>query len=148
MTTRLHFASDHGAVLLRKQLILAAGELGHEVVSDEGPTEDSDSVDYPDVAASLCAKVLADPGSFGVLLCGSGQGVAIAANKIHGIRAAAVAEPYSAEMSRRHNDANVLCMGGRVVGSGLARTILHAFLSASFEGGRHARRVGKIDALR
>lgn len=148
MSKRLHFGSDHGAVQLRAQLIEAARELGHDVASDEGPTAESDSVDYPDVAASLCAKVLADAGSFGVLLCGSGQGVAISANKIHGIRAAAVAEPYSAEMSRRHNDANVLCMGGRVVGSGLARTILAAFLSAEFEGGRHARRVGKVDALR
>lgn len=145
---RLHFASDHGAVVLRKQLIEVARELGHEVASDEGPTDEHDSVDYPDVAVSLCAKVLADAGSFGVLLCGSGQGVAMAANKIHGIRAAVVAEPYSAEMARRHNDANVLCMGGRVVGQGLARMILQAFLAAGFEGGRHARRVGKIDALR
>jgi ribose 5-phosphate isomerase B len=148
MPMRLHFGSDHGAVVLRKQLIEAARELGHEVASDEGPTESGDSVDYPDVAASLCAKVLADPGSFGVLLCGSGQGVAMSANKIHGIRAAAVSEPYGAEMARRHNDANVLCMGGRVVGSGLACTILQAFGAASFEGGRHARRVGKLDALR
>jgi ribose 5-phosphate isomerase B len=145
---RLHFASDHGAVTLRMQLVAAARELGHEIASDEGPTDESQSVDYPDVAVPLCNRVLADPGSFGVLLCGSGQGVAMSANKVHGIRAACVAEPYSAEMSRRHNDANVLCMGGRVVAIGLATTILRAFVAASFEGGRHARRVGKIDALR
>ena len=145
---RLHFGSDHGAVTLRKQLVEVARELGHEVASEEGPIDESQSVDYPDIATTLCARVLGDAGSFGVLLCGSGQGVAMSANKIHGIRAAVVAEPYSAEMARRHNDANVLCMGGRVVAIGLATTILKAFLAASFEGGRHARRVGKIDALR
>ncbi|HWB79875.1 MAG TPA: ribose 5-phosphate isomerase B [Nannocystaceae bacterium] len=145
---RLHFGSDHGAVTLRKQLVDVARELGHEVASEEGPLDESQSVDYPDIATTLCARVLGDAGSLGVLLCGSGQGVAMSANKIHGIRAAMVTEPYSAEMARRHNDANVLCMGGRVIAIGLATTCLKAFLAASFEGGRHARRVGKIDALR
>lgn len=145
---RLWFGSDHAGVELRRGLVVAATELGHEVAGEIGPTEASHSVDYPDIAAQVGASVLGAPGSYGVMVCGTGQGVAMAANGIPGIRAAVVSDCYSAKMARAHNDANVLCMGARVVGSGLARELLEAFLGTAFAGGRHAARVAKVDALR
>lgn len=144
---RVYLGSDHGAIELRLVLAAAVREWGHELVSEIGPTEVGESVDYPDIAAQLAASVLGDPGSLGVLACGTGQGMAMAANKIPGIRAAVVLDGYSARMAREHNDANVLCLGGRVVGLGLGRTLLVTFLDATFEGGRHGRRVEKLDAL-
>ncbi|HET6583493.1 MAG TPA: ribose 5-phosphate isomerase B [Nannocystaceae bacterium] len=146
--TTLFFGSDHAGVELRRGLVIAATELGHDVAGEVGPTEASMSVDYPDIAAQVGASVLAAPGSYGVIVCGTGQGVAMAANGIAGIRAAVVSDCYSAKMARAHNDANVLCMGARVVGSGLARELLEAFLGTAFAGGRHAGRVAKVDALR
>jgi len=143
---KLYIGSDHGGVELRHELVAHARAGGHEIADELGPASASDSVDYPDIAKVLCAKVLADPGSFGLLVCGTGQGVAMAANKIVGIRAGAVGDVYSARMTRAHNDANVLCLGGRVVGVGLACEIFDAFARTAFEGGRHARRVGKIGA--
>ncbi len=142
---RLHFGSDHAAVDLRRDLIDAARADGHEIASEHGPASASESVDYPDIASVVCERVRADPGSLAVLVCGTGQGVAIAANKHAGIRAAVVLDGFSARMAREHNDANVLCMGSRVVGLGLARTLLQTFLAAEFAGGRHARRVAKLD---
>jgi ribose 5-phosphate isomerase B len=144
---QLVFGSDHAGVELRRALVVAAGELGHEVVAEHGPADSATSVDYPDVAAQVGADVLAAPGRLGVLVCGTGQGVAMAANKIAGIRAGAVGDTFSAKMIRAHNDANVLCIGARVTGSGLARELLEAFLATPFAGGRHATRVAKIDAL-
>ena len=142
---KLHFGSDHAAIELRRELVEAARGEGHTIVSELGPTQTAESVDYPDVAAELCSRVLADPGSLGVLVCGTGQGMAMAANKIHGIRAAVVLDCFSARMAREHNDANVLCVGARVAGVGLATMLLQTFLAAEFAGGRHARRVAKID---
>ena len=142
---RLFVGSDHGGVALRQALVAHAGEGGHEVLAEVGPTAASDSVDYPDIAKEVCARVLAEPGSFGLLVCGTGQGVAMTANAIPGIRAGVVADVFSARMTRQHNDANVLCLGGRVLGVGLATDIFDAFATAEFEGGRHARRVGKIE---
>ena len=142
---RVYLGSDHGAIELRLVLAAAVREWGHELVSEIGPTEVGESVDYPDIAAQLAASVLGDPGSFGVLACGTGQGMAMAANKIPGIRAAVVLDGYSARMAREHNDANVLCLGARVVGAGLAIDIAQAFFGASFEGGRHAKRLEKIE---
>lgn len=144
---RLVFGSDHGAVALRRHLVEIARELGHEIVAELGPPDEDTSADYPDVAAALCREVLAVPGSLGVLMCGTGQGMAMAANRIPGIRAAVLSDSFSAAMARAHNHANVLCMGGRVVGLGLGRTLLVTFLDAEFEGGRHARRVDKLAAL-
>ncbi len=144
--SRIHFGGDHAAVELRRDLIEAARADGHVIASEHGPASADASVDYPDIAAQVCARVLADPGSLGVLVCGTGQGVAMAANKIAGVRAAVVLDPFSARMAREHNDANVLCLGARVVGLGLARVLLQTFLAAEFAGGRHARRVAKIDA--
>ena len=142
---RIHLGSDHGAIELRQVLAAALRDWGHELVSEVGPTDPKDSVDYPDIARQLGASVLADPGSFGVLACGTGQGMAMAANKVPGIRAAVVLDDYSARMAREHNDANVLCLGGRVVGVELAKLLLQTFLAGEFAGGRHARRVAKIE---
>lgn len=144
---RIYVGSDHGGVNLRRVLVAHAEDRGHQILSELGPSSSEDSVDYPDIAAEVCEKVLADPGSFGLLVCGTGQGVAMAANRLHGIRAAPVGDPFSAQMARAHNDANVLCLGERVVGPGLAKALFDAFAAASFEGGRHDRRVAKIEAL-
>lgn len=144
----LVFGSDHAGVDLRRALVGIATELGHEIVAEHGPNDVKVSVDYPDIAQLVCTDVLAAAGRQGVLVCGTGQGVAMAANGIVGIRAGVVADTFSAKMIRSHNDANVLCMGARVVGVGLARELLEAFLATSFAGGRHGGRVAKIDALR
>lgn len=144
---RVYVGSDHGGVEHRRHLIGVLRGEGVEVVDELGPASAGDSVDYPDVAVSLCKRVLEDPGSFGLLVCGTGQGMAISANKIRGIRAGVCSDPYSAARLRQHNDANVLCLGGRVLGLDLAATVAQAFFGASFEGGRHERRVGKIKAI-
>lgn len=144
---RLYIGSDHGGVALRQAMVAHAQATGHEVLVQVGPQTASESVDYPDIAKEVCARVIAAPGTFAVLVCGTGQGIAMAANAIWGIRAAVVADVFSARMTRAHNDANVLCLGGRVLGEGLACEIFDAFAHATFEGGRHARRVGKIDAV-
>jgi ribose 5-phosphate isomerase B len=143
---RLYFGSDHAAVELREHLAAHAREAGHEVVATLGPAEAAEKADYPDVAKALCSKVKADEGALGVLVCGTGQGMAITANRIRGIRAIVCADTFSANMGRAHNDANVLCVGARVVGLGLATTVFDAFLAGSFEGGRHQRRVELIDS--
>jgi len=144
---RLFFGSDHAAVDLRDHLAAHAREAGNEIVEVLGPAAVTEKTDYPDVARALCTRLLADgQGAFGVLVCGTGQGVAMTANRIQGVRAVVCSDTFSAHMGRAHNDANVLCVGGRVVGFGLAAAILDAFLGAAFEGGRHQRRVDKIDA--
>jgi ribose 5-phosphate isomerase B len=105
----------------------------------------NESVDYPDYAHKVAEAVLANPGSKGILICGSGIGMSLAANKHKGIRAALCHDYYTAEMARRHNDANILCFGARIVGKGVIESILEAWLTHEFEGGRHERRVKKID---
>lgn len=136
---------DHGGFDLKEAVIEVLRQEGHEV-RDFG-TMSRESVDYPDFARAVAGAVAAGEAGLGVLMCGTGIGVSITANKVPGIRAALCAEPYSARMARQHNDANVLCMGARVVGPGLAQDIVRAFLSARFEGGRHARRVDKIRTI-
>lgn len=135
-------AADHAAVALKAELVAELGRLGHEAL-DLGPF-DTTSVDYPDYATKVTGAVTSGQATLGVLLCGTGLGMAITANKVHGIRAALCRTEFEARLSRQHNDANVLCLGARVTGGGLALEILKAFLSASFEGGRHAARVEKI----
>ena len=142
---RFHLGSDHGGVTLREFLADELRKSGHEVVSTSGPAPGGDSVDYPDVAKQVCDLVKDDAGSFGLLVCGTGQGMAMTANAVPGIRAGVVSDVFSARMTREHNDANVLCLGERVLGTELAREILDAFTRASFEGGRHQRRVSKIE---
>ncbi|MFT4626140.1 MAG: ribose 5-phosphate isomerase B [Myxococcota bacterium] len=135
--------SDHGGVRLKAAIVAHLGSLGHEVF-DYG-THDGASVDYPDVARPVAQAVAAGEFPRGVLVCGTGQGVAMAANKVAGVRAAVVCDTFSAAMATAHNDARVLCLGERVVGVGLALRCVDAWLESEFEGGRHSRRVGKIE---
>lgn len=132
-------ASDHGGFDLKKELVSALGQWGFQV-EDLGVNE-ARSVDYPKFALAVANRVRNDPDTMGLLVCGTGQGMCMCANKVRSIRAALCADVYSAQMARKHNDANVLCLGGRVIGPELARSILKAFLESDFEGGRHARRV-------
>jgi ribose 5-phosphate isomerase B len=143
MAKRLIVGSDHAGLDLKRELLGVAAELDYEVV-DIG-THTSDSTDYPDYAHQV-ASAVANGEGLGLLVCGTGLGMSMAANRHPGVRAAVCGDVFSASMARQHNDANVLCIGARVVGGGLATEILKAFLSASFEGGRHERRVNKIDA--
>jgi len=133
---------DHAATALKEELKAYLLENGSEV-RDFGVAA-GEKVDYPAMAFGVSHAVAQGECALGVLLCGTGVGMSIAANKVRGIRAACCSEPYSAMLSRRHNDSNVLCMGARVVGSELAKMILDAWLNAQFEGGRHAARVGMI----
>lgn len=139
-------ASDHAGLALKEALAAHLRGQGHEV-NDLGPpaVANPSSVDYPIFAHKAAVMVRDTPGSFGVLICGSGVGMSMAANRIKGVRAALCTNEYLARMSRAHNDANVLCLGERVVGHGLALAIADAFLSGVFEGGRHARRVALIE---
>lgn len=147
---RFHLGSDHGGTFLRQILLDHLVAEGHEVLSCGGPTAEPGkpipSVDYPDVAREVCARVLADPGSLGLLVCGTGQGMAMSANGVAGIRAGVVSDVFSARMTRAHNDANVLCLGERVLGTELAKLLVSAFAETQFIGGRHQRRVDKIAA--
>ncbi len=142
MAQVLVVGSDHAGLELKRALVSVAEDLGYEV-RDVG-THTTDSTDYPDYAHAVADAVAAGEG-LGLLVCGTGIGMSISANRHPGVRAAACSDVYSARMSRQHNDANVLCVGGRVVGVGLAAQILEAFLGEQFEGGRHERRVRKIE---
>ena len=142
---RLLFASDHGGFDLKRLLAAHARSLGHEVI-DIGPHA-ADAVDYPDFAHELSRRLLTGEGERGVLLCGTGIGMAIAANRHAGVRAALCHDAFTAETARRHNDANVLCLGGRTTGAGVALQILELFLTVAFDGGRHVRRIEKVEDL-
>ena len=138
--------SDHGAVDLKEEVKMVLHEFSDIQVTDVG-TFGKESVDYPDIAEKVCADIVSGKADRGIVLCGTGIGISIAANKINGIRAALCGDVYSAIMSRKHNDANVLAMGGRVTGIGPAGEVVRAWVCTEFEGGRHARRVDKIMAL-
>lgn len=140
---RWAIANDHAGLPLKAAVADAIRALGHELV-DLG-TNSADSVDYPDFAHALAEKVASGEVSRGVLICGSGIGVSIAANRHKGVRAALCSEPLSAALSRQHNDANVLCMGARIVGVAIAEAMIKAFDQTGYEGGRHQRRVDKIE---
>lgn len=136
---------DHGGLDLKQTVLETLAELGLQT-RDFG-TYTPDSVDYPDFARAVAAAVLDGTVQLGVLICGTGIGISIAANKVPGIRAALCADTYSAKMARAHNDANILCLGARTLGPGLAAEIVRAFFTGRFEGGRHVRRIEKIRAL-
>lgn len=136
-------AADHGGFELKEALRKKFSSLHF---TDLG-TNNAESVDYPDFGAAVARRVAAKEFDFGILICGSGIGISIAANKIKGIRAALCHNAYTAEMARKHNDANILAMGGRVVDEKTAAEMTEIFLNTAFEGGRHARRVEKIHAL-
>ena len=139
-------ATDHAGIDLKNATVAMLEAKGHEV-EDLGPFS-KDRVDYPDYAVKVCDSVLGNPGTQGVLICGSGIGMSMAANRHHGIRAALCHDAYTAQMARAHNDANVLCFGERIVGLGVAESIVDAWLAGSFEGGRHCGRVDKIEAIK
>ena len=139
---RIAIASDHAAFDLKAELREYLIELGHEV-ADLGP-ESADRVDYPDYGYLLAAVVADGTAERGVALCGSGIGISIAVNRNPACRAALVSEPLSAALAREHNDANVIAMGARLIGSDMAKACLDAFLSTDFGGGRHAGRVAKL----
>jgi ribose 5-phosphate isomerase B len=142
---RIAIGSDHAGYELKTHLANVLRGDGHEVL-DHG-TESSDTVDYPPISAAVGRTVRDRSAEVGVLLGGSGQGEQIAANKVRGVRAALCNDLYTARMARAHNDANVLTIGARIVGVGLAEEILHVFLTTDFEGGRHARRVAQLTDL-
>ena len=141
----LAIASDHGGFALTQEIMAHLRATGVEF-EDLG-TYSEESCDYPVYAEKLGKAVAAGDYEKGILICGTGIGISIAANKIHGVRAALCGDCYSAEMCRRHNNANVLALGGRVLGVELAKRIVDTFLTAPFEGGRHQRRVDLISAL-
>ena len=137
--------SDHGGYELKEVMIKYLQSIGKEV-KDCG-TYDGVSVDYPDIAEKVCAEYKKGGYEFGILICGTGIGISIAANKIEGIRCALLNNEYSAKMTKRHNDSNIIAFGGRVVGPDMAIGMLDAYMSAEFEGGRHQKRIDKISAL-
>jgi ribose 5-phosphate isomerase B len=143
---KVAIGSDHGGFRLKQDLFDFIRLLGHDIV-DHG-TFGPDAVDYPDFASTVCNKVLTGEADRGILICGTGIGMSIAANKLPGIRCALVHDVFSAKATREHNDSNVLAMGERVVGPGLAQEIVAAWLSTDFSAGeRHRNRIAKTHAL-
>jgi ribose 5-phosphate isomerase B len=142
LADRIAIASDHAAVTLKAALVSWLREQGHEV-TDLGP-HGEESVDYPDYGFALARTIEERRADFGVALCGSGIGISIAVNRHPAARCALVSEPYSARLARRHNDANIIAMGARLIGEDMAKSCLHAFLETEFEGGRHQKRVAKL----
>jgi ribose 5-phosphate isomerase B len=139
---RIAIGADHAGVELKRHLVGELERLGHEPL-DLG-THDSESVDYPPICAAVGRAVVSGQAERGIVLGGSGQGEQIAANKVHGVRAALCNDLFTARLSREHNDANVLSLGGRIVAPGLASEILELWLRTPFEGGRHERRLAQI----
>ena len=137
--------NDHAAIELKHAICEHLAERGIKF-TDYG-IEHGEKIDYPDMAERVCRDVVSGKLEKAILLCGTGVGISISANKIKGIRACCCSDTFSAKYTRLHNDANVICMGGRVVGPGLACEIVDLFLDTGFEGGRHQRRVDKITAL-
>jgi ribose 5-phosphate isomerase B len=142
---RVAIGSDHAGFALKQHLIETLAGLGHEV-ADLG-TDSEEAVDYPPICAAVGRRVVAGEADRGIVLGGSGQGEQISANKVRGVRAALCNDLYTARMSRLHNDANVLAIGGRIVASGLADEILAVWLDTAFEGGRHQRRIDQITEI-
>lgn len=142
---KIALGSDHAGFQLKNEIISHLKEKGYDL-KDFG-TYGTDSCDYPDYAVVVAKEVAAKNYDFGILVCGTGIGISIAANKVKGIRAALCGDTFSAHSCREHNDANILALGQRVVGTGLALDIVDTFLKAQFLGGRHQNRVNKINNL-
>ena len=136
---KIAIGCDHGGITLKDEIVLLLVELGHAV--DDRGCFSTESVDYPDFAKIVCAQVQNGSSERGILICGTGVGMSMAANRFEGIRAGLCNELFTARMSREHNDANVLCLGARVVGPGLAVEIVRTWVSTEFAGGRHQRRI-------
>ncbi|MFD2446785.1 ribose 5-phosphate isomerase B [Bacillus sp. CGMCC 1.16607] len=139
---KVAIASDHGGMNIREEIKTLMDEMG--IAYEDFGCDCETSVDYPDYALPVAKKVASGEFDRGILICGTGIGMSIAANKVKGIRCALVHDTFSAKATREHNDSNMLAMGERVIGPGLAREIAKIWLSTEFEGGRHANRVGKI----
>lgn len=140
---KIAIGNDHAAVEMKQEVVDHLVEQGHEVINFG--TDSHESCDYP-VYGKLVAHAVADgEADLGILICGTGIGISLAANKVHGVRAACCSETYSARLTRMHNDANVLAFGARVVGPGTALDLVDTFINTPFEGGRHARRVAMIE---
>lgn len=142
---KIAIGCDHGGLEHKNAIIAHLKERGFEVVNFG--TDTLDSVDYPDIAVKVCNAVVNHECERGILVCGTGIGMSIAANKVKGIRAAALSDHYSAKYTRLHNDANILCLGGRVIGIGTALELTDIFTDTEYEGGRHQKRLDKIAAL-
>ena len=140
---KFFIATDHAGVAIKHDVILMLKDKGHEII-DLGPFSD-ERVDYPDFAHLVSREVLTHEGTQGILICGSGIGMSLAANRHTGIRAALCHDAYTAQMARAHNDANILCFGQRTVGLGVIESMLDAWCETPFEGGRHGCRVAKIE---
>ncbi len=143
---KFYIATDHAGIDLKDYMVELLKNKGHEVI-DLGPYT-KDRVDYPDYAVKVSESVLADTSSQGILICGSGIGMSMAANRHKGIRAALCHDAYTAMVARGHNNANILCFGERIVGKGVAESILDSWIASSFDGGRHCGRVDKIEAIK
>jgi len=142
---RIAIGADHAGYALKEEIVRFLQASGYPV-EDVG-THGEESVDYPDYAIQVARAVATGQADLGILICGTGIGMSITANKVKGIRAAVATDGYMARMAREHNNANILCLGGRVLGAGSALDIVQAFLQSRFAGGRHVGRVGKIQAL-
>ena len=142
---KIAIASDHGGFDLKEQLKEYYAGKGTKL--DDLGTYSSESCDYPDIAKAMCDRILSGEAETGILICGTGIGMSIAANKIRGVRAALCADHFSAKYTRLHNDANIICMGARTLGSGVALELVDLFLHTPFEGGRHEKRVAMIKDL-
>ncbi|WP_160800272.1 ribose 5-phosphate isomerase B [Shimazuella alba] len=142
---KIAVGSDHGGIHLKKEIVAYFESKG--IAYEDCGAFIEESVDYPDYASPVGEKVVNKEVDLGILVCGTGIGMSIAANKIRGIRAAVVSDEFSARMSREHNNANILCLGERVVGRDLALSIIDAWLEATFQGNRHERRIEKIAKL-
>ncbi len=145
MAEKIIASSDHAGIHLRQAAVQVAREMGFEVL-DIGPAE-GERAEYPEQAREVAEAVAGGAARFGLLVCGTGIGVSISANKVRGVRAALCSTEFEARMARAHNDANVLCMGERVIGPGVCDGVVRTFLSTAFEGGRHAVRVEMIAAM-
>lgn len=145
MSNRLVIGCDHAAVELKNKVIAHLQDKGYDV--DDVGTYTTASCNYPEIAHAACIKIQNGEAPLGILICGTGIGMSMAANKHRGIRAACCSDTFSAAATRTHNDANVLCFGARVVGEGVALELVDAFLNAQYEGGRHQARVDMLTAL-
>jgi len=139
---RIAIGSDHAGYLVKDMIVDHLKQ--HNIEITDLGCNTPDSVDYPDYAKKVCAEILQDRANFGILVCGTGIGMSMAANKIVTIRAALCNDVYAAEMTRKHNDANVLCLGARTVNPSIVRDIVNIFLKTEFEGGRHETRIRKF----
>ena len=141
----ISIASDHGGFSLKVDIVSFLNELGYEV-KDMGP-KNQNPVDYPDYGIRIAQVVTQNTGSRGILICGTGIGMSIVVNRFPGIRGTLCSDLYTAKLCREHNDSNILIMGGRIVGHGLAREIVSVWLNTPFDGGRHQKRLDKINQL-